>query len=39
MWMTFASHMGKYFGETSGFLAMGLRKVYGNANLLLESPI
>ena len=37
-WMTLASHMGEYFGET-GFDAMGLREVYGNTNLLLESSI
>ena len=30
---------GWVFRETSGFGAMGLRKVNCNANLLLESPI
>ena len=37
--MTLASHMGEYFGKNSGLGATGVRKVSGNDNFLLESPI
>ena len=36
--MALASHMDEYFGM-SGLGATGVRKVSGNDNFLLESPI